>query len=259
MTEDKLIALLSPEKADETEKSKSGRWQLMMIFCNGLILTIAAFVTLVIYTDRIKDSSVQDTTNYFISDINYRISNVIALFEVSSNVNDSFTIMGNNNILDYFHFITKISIQDKTVKNIPRNIDFVNVVNTSDVKAFTQELGKTENQGAPIFFSTENGLLIGRKGKGAHYIASIRIDKLTDILGSVRYDSIQRFKMFDTHNDKKIIDFESDTLGLAIQKNDTPQTIKDVVFLNKTFEMVLQVSNTSLFSLAISYRLLYFF
>ncbi len=247
MTEDKLISLLQPDKMDDGEKTKSGRWQLMMIFCNGLILTITAFVTLIIYTDQMRENAVSETKNFFVSDVSYRMKNVASLFEMAVGLNKTSDDLENSLFFENFNYLVKIPNIGNNVQIISGQTNQAKTINSKNIELFNKLLNDNKNSKVPLFFATENNLMLGKAAtNGFHYIASINLNQLTDVLKLGRYESVQKFRLFDVGNNFKIIDYESQNIP-DTQTDIVSQDIQEVVILGHSFEVILQISDESFF------------
>lgn len=247
MGDEELISMLSPEKLDKKTQSKSGKWQMMMILCNGLILTITAFITLVIYMDKMKNAALIETSENFIADIQSELMDTANIFDLLANSNDIKSSFDKPLIKNLLQSVTtlekKVPTSNWQASN-PYNkglIDLDAVQNHLKIKKF--------DNGNISFFAKDGAFYIAKKiNPNRIFIGLLDKSNFEKIMNKNGYDRVYRFRLFDAISNEKIIDFSSPSLNTT-NTSEIIQNIFTLKIFDHDFELILETTDYSPFLL----------
>ena len=246
MGDDELISIVDPDKVDRKSSSKPGRWQLMLVFFNGLILTVTVFVALIIYMDRMKDNALDDISKYFVSDVTNELTSTIRLFDVISDLPDPSSKLNNaviNKNLKAFITVEHNELTDKWAFGHIYNRDRIT---NNDLRQILLNMGLKKGSNNLFLETVAGGFYLVRVTNDKKSVSVAMIDKIMfeEILANDRYLNIQRFQLFDPEKNVKVIDYTADTPFKASSKN-VSQNINVIRLLGRPFDITLEVSNYS--------------
>ena len=250
MGDEDLISIVDPDKVSRKNNVKPGRWQLMLVFCNGLILTVTAFVALIIYMDRMRESVLQDTTEYFISDITNELRSTIHVFDLINDSMNPKAKLGNSSINKY---LKSVVLAEKDLFNKQWNINHLfnsDTFKDSDLKLILYQASIKDRLGSLFFFSHNDSLFLVSSSKNGNRIFTALIDKdmFKTILTSERYMNVQRFHLFDPTTNTKLVDYKAVNTH-EISEDNLSQNISVIMLLGSSFDVTIEVSDYSPFLL----------
>lgn len=244
MGDDNLIAIIDPDKVDRKSTARPGRWQLMLVFINGLILTVTAFVALIIYMDRMNDNVLEDTTRYFVSDLTNELNSTIRLFDVISDLNNPLEKLNNPSINTN---IKSLVTAEKTSFDKQWNVRHIynrGEISDTDLREILFRVSQNDKKNTLFLESVENGFYLVRSTENKVYAGLIDKAMFEALLNSDRYMNIQRFQLFDPAINVKIIDYVTPD-RLSVSDEDLSQNINVMNVLGRPFDITLEVSNYS--------------
>jgi PAS domain S-box-containing protein len=243
MTEEKTEKLFSPERIQKLGyNNKSGRWQMMMIFCNGLILTITAFVTIILYMDRMRENAISETTEYFINDFNSELTDVARLFDVITETENIDSILNNSQTNKIIKALSVFSAQgDVQTPLYNRGLLQENLLsNYKNAKSY-------RINGNIDFFANGGNLYIFKNDNdGAIYAALLDAGLIQKFAKAERYKMIHRFRFFDAITNEKIIDY-TQAQDLPVQHQELVQSNHTLNLFGHDFEIILEMTDYSPF------------
>lgn len=246
MADEDLMAIVDPDKVDRRTRVKPGRWQQMLVFINGVILTITAYVALVVYIDKMGDNVLQDTTEYFVSDISRELQNAVKVFDLitsSEKPEEKFSDpVVNRSIASAILAERRDSSENWRVKYLYN----VNSIPQNDLRRLVT-LATNDTQEHDLFFETvgESLFLIRRAEQSDNiYIGKIDNNMFDTLLMSERYLSIERFQFFDPSTNVKVIDYSVVSPSVDGDKN-LPQNMRVLHLLGQPYDITIEVANDS--------------
>jgi PAS domain S-box-containing protein len=239
-----IISSASTDSLLADVKKKPGEWQLALVFFNGIILTIVIFITLLVYIDKARNSYLQKTTNYFISDITEKLENVVRNFELISNANDPLSMFDNENYNKYIQAGAHL-IQDGLSETWRTNYLYEqDLINTSIVAQLVTMVDEGESNHKHFFMSDGEVLylaIINKEGSDV-YIGLINDSIFSNLLEEQRYDAIERFQLVDPINQNMIINHDKASLNENNSGSDIFLNILSIKVFDKSFNATLGIS-----------------
>lgn len=246
MADDDLISIVDPDKVDRRTSTRPGRWQLMLVFFNGLILTVTAFVALMVYIDRMKESILQDTTEYFISDITQELHSTIRIFDLLAGSTRAVEKLSNPMINRNFSAVLRVEQDDEKKQwNVSRLYNRKDVPE-ADLREIVLSVANGDKKENMVFQTVGNAFYLVyplNSGKKI-YVGMIDKTMFDSILVSERYLNIERFQFFDPTTNTKVIDYVAPS-PFQSAENDLSQNMKVIHILGKTYDVTLELSDFS--------------
>jgi PAS domain S-box-containing protein len=243
MGDDELISMLSAEKSDLTVKSKTGKWQMMMIFCNGLILTITAFVTLVIYTERMKNNVTVETSESFIADLKSEILDAANLLDILTNTNDIQLSLDKTYVKDLLQSFAMLKRNNNSNKWQATTFYNHGSIDFSAINDFLNTQ-KFDTNNTVFFAKNDNFYILKKANTDRIFIGLLNKAFFEKLINQNGYNTIYRFRFFDAILNEKIVDFKSSLIDFA-SPDDIVQNIHALDILNHDFELILETHNNS--------------
>lgn len=246
MSDEDLMAIVDPDRADRRTRVRPGRWQQMLVFINGVILTITAYVALVVYIDKMSDNVLQNTTEYFVSDVSKELQNSVQIFDLITSASDpqqKFSDPLVNRNLESAVMAEKSSPESNWRVRYLYN---PGSIAQADLRSLISLIGDGTHE-KDMFFETvgESFYIVRRTPQNNKvYIGLMDKTMFDSLLVSERYLSIERFQLFDPSSNVKIIDYVAPTPFGPIEQN-LAQNMRVLHLLGQPYDITIEVSDYS--------------
>jgi PAS domain S-box-containing protein len=239
MGENDLIKMLEPKIAKTSMRSKSTRWPQFIIFFNGLILTIAATITLFIYIEQITESDRQETIQSLVSDIENTITHAYSLFQLEAIAQQqthhdllSLTKISQNKLSGAWGANTlygKDHINNDLIRKIIKTIktDATNAILPHNNQIFFTHLNKDESIS----------------------LALLNPETLQKVLKNPIYSSIEKMRLFDKTSDTPSFSYRNNKKDLNLKTSIIHRNHSQKI-LNSNFQITLELFESNGFFLS---------
>ena len=215
MGENDLINMLEPNVAKSSMRSKPTHWAQFIIFLNGLILTIAATITLFVYIEQITQNKRDEIVKNISFDIETALSHAYSIFTLET-VNQT----KNSDVI--------LSLTQ--IKPTPTSWHVKNIYGADNVHndIIRQTIKNRKTEKLKKIFSYENQFFVTYTNKNNDtFLALLNTKKIQHIFENPKYNTIKKIRLFGMDNDAPSFEY----------KTENKQT-KSTIHINKKIEIL---------------------
>ncbi len=218
---------------------------MMMIFCNGLILTIVAFVMLVFYTESARERAFQSNIDYMNNSIEETITQTVTIFDLLSSLpeDNQSAVALNEGLTKNIHAIDLVRLGDDNSvlsrlygQDSSSREEIAKIVSIAN--ASSESIG---------FYTSERGFYAYKKGS----TGDIKIGRLSQnifqgINNAIKNRGIHSYKVFDAEFSHEIYDYQKPLTGNRASANDVAiQDIRSINLFGHPFEVMINLTQDS--------------
>ena len=221
-----------------------GRLSQFMIFVNGLILSVTAFVTLMIFMDQMHDSKTKNINSVVLADIASEfqdLTNILFLipaYEAKLNNRNFFE----NEVKSKFNYLYGLSkVGERWSANVLLSNKGVDNDKISETISNIKNYGVSPDQNIRFVPNDqENGILaVMSNEKDSYYIGFIKPEVFDDVLSN--NTDVYRIRIFDDWSGDKLLFVENREAARVTNHNDLSRVIDKINVSGMTYSVTTEI------------------
>lgn len=255
---------------DRSKMRRSGRFSQFMVFLNGFILTITAFLTLFIFIGQMREESIVVAGKHFVTNVHDQLTKISLsvdtlanYYKISPFTNDQ-AYVPNNDLFDRILIAYKSSHGNWSVKEIYKAESYEGAPSTElfrevmpilikdDTKSlFTSERKIVDRKSKASVFPFYAASIIKEDGKPVGYVvAEINTDALTASFDGEGAGNVARYRIYEKDTGRPVIHgtVMDDAAQLSQSNARIEQINQETRMASGNFEIILDVVEDQYFT-----------
>jgi len=243
--ENNLSDLLDGEKLVQKKRGKAGRWQLMMIFGNGIVLTIVAFAMLLVYTNTEKEKAIQNDIAFIQNNISETLSDNIRFFEALSFLQpDEVQQLGEDHVTEKLVSLIHINLSDE---QILQNVLYgESVLNDNDIQNIIS--ANLENDAVGYYTNDSHFYIYRMSAPQRVVIGEVNQQKFETINANIKHKAVESYRLFDAQHNFQVYTYSKPAITDEKGQPLSVETIQDIQTFkidNHSFELAVNLYESS--------------